>query len=91
MIVIYCPGECHKQPKHNKKTGKDEVKTKILCTVDKNTAGLIRVQCNDSQCKRSGDNRGWYQIDINGTGGITTSPVPRHRFDLEALPTIGMG
>jgi len=92
-IVINCPGESHKEPRYNKLKEKKIATSKILLIVSKDAVGTIKIQCNDSFCKRSGGSNynGWYEVTFNGLGGYTIKAVKRQAFDLEKVPIAVIG
>ena len=92
-IVIYCPGETHKELKYHKIKNQEKVVPKILLIVSRETTGKIKVQCNDGKCKRSGgdDYNGWYEVDIKGYENYTVRPIKRKFFDVKEASMVVMG
>jgi len=58
---------------------------KILMAYDPDRRRMW-VHCSDKTCNR------WVQVDINGSGGVTTTIMPKgYHFDFEETPTLVYG
>ncbi|MCP3683510.1 MAG: hypothetical protein GY861_12555 [bacterium] len=90
-IVIHCPGEVHKEPRYHKLKEEKVIIPKILLIVSDDTVGRIKIQCNDSLCKKTGSNIGWYEVNIKGLNNYSVEPVPKQVFDLKQVPIVVMG
>ena len=101
-IVIYCPCDFHKIPKYHKRYD-GSTKTiapcpKILFKPAPGVTGTISAQCGDSPCvkhtKRQSDGKynGWYDVELNGLGGytITPIPIPESFNEIEKVPVAVM-
>lgn len=88
-IVIRCPNELHKKPRFKQVDNKliERVPSpKILFVASADSIGRFKVQCADTECRKSSDSRGWYEIVLNGCGGYTVKKLPKQRFELEDVP-----
>jgi hypothetical protein len=90
-ILINCPGIVHQEPRYHKLKEKKVIIPKILLIVSDDTTGKIKVQCNDSLCKKSGSNVGWYVVNIKGLNNYSVESVPKQVFDLKQVPIVVMG
>ena len=77
--VIYCPGKTH-------------IRNKILFVLGGDIgADKIFVQCSDKECKWSSENKGWYEVSKNESGGYILRPTPTdYHFSLEQIPVVIM-
>lgn len=83
--VIHCPGDIHKKPRLDKKTGTLITTPRILMIVGEDSSGEIQVQCHDSSCKRTSNNRGWYRI-LMKNGRIVVKPIVSRNFEITQYP-----
>jgi len=88
-IVIRCPNKTHQKPickLIDDKLVKRIPSPKILFVATADSVGRFKIQCSDTECRRTTSGRGWYEIEINGTGGYTVKPLPAKRLKLIDVP-----
>lgn len=92
-IVIHCPCKVHAKPVTKVINGESVERVpnpKILFIASHESSGTFKIQCGDHRCVTEADNRGWYEITLNGCGGYTVRPVSKRelqeRFKLEKVP-----
>ena len=90
-IVIRCPHKCHQKPVTKMVNGELVERLplpKIIFVASPDACGSFKVQCTGNPPKDHGDNRGWYEIQMNGRGGVKVAPLPAQHFDLAKVPYV---
>lgn len=88
-IVIRCPNKTHKKPiikLIDNELVERVPNPKILFVASADSIGRFKVQCSDTQCRKSSNSRGWYEVTLNGCGGYTVNQLPPQRFNFTEVP-----